>query len=192
MGVAGWEGVEVPGQGVCFVIGKGVDMGKQGFNVLDGDGEVESLHVSGAHVNNADNLAAAVKERSAGVAGVNGGVDLQKYFTGEIPSGVADYAFGNRAFQSQGVTDHKDFFSHGNAVAGAEYHGAGVGAEFFHLKYRQVMKGVQCHDADIFMDHPFKFAVIFLKPGNINMFLALDDMEIGNDIALLVDQEAGP
>lgn len=163
------------------------------FDVVDRDSEIETLHGACAHIDDADDLASVVKEWAAGVTGVDCGIDLEEDFPGEIPARVADDAFRDRTFETQGVPDHENFFAYGYVIVWAEDHGAGQLADiFFDLQDREVLEGGEGDDAYVFMNDIFQFIFAFFETGDIDMFLSLDDVKVGDDVSLFINNEPGP
>ena len=156
-----------------------------------GYGEVEALHDSAAHIDHTDHLALTIEQRPAGVARIDRRIDLQKKFAFEEPAGMAENTLRHGAFQTGGIADHEYIFTVDRCVRPQNDGWEGAGMGVFDLQHRQIVEGIQGHDTDVLVDHPFEFGPGLDELGDSEMFLPFNDVEIGDQITLGVYEEAG-
>ena len=154
---------------------------------VDGNGEPDA-HVSAGPAGDggvdADDLAAHVDERSAGVAGVDGGVGLEEGFViGDADAraaGGADDAARDGLFEAEGRTDGEDPVSDFERVGVAEF---GGGEEV----------GLDSDDGDFggrvgADDLGFELAPVGQADGDL--IGSGDDVIVGQDVAVGIDDDA--
>lgn len=160
--------------------------------VVDGDREAEAL---GAVLialggDDADNLAAGVVHRTAGVAFVDGGVDLEHghgaFLGGDESVGGGDHATGHGVAQlAERVAHGVHRVAHKEAVAAAEL--GGVEAGGVDLQHRDVVVAVKALDLGgvgaAVVEHDLDLIAAGVG--------VLDDVVVREDVAVLADDEAG-
>ena len=112
-------------------------LGEHAFDARDGDGEAEIVARAGGGIDT-DDFACGVDERATGVAGVDGGVGLNKVgkiFVGRIggvgggdgAAGAGDDAGGDGVGElTESVTDGDNLLTDGNGFGIAEFDGSEV------------------------------------------------------------------
>jgi len=175
------------------VMSVGDDVGNNAVGGVDGDGETDAGPGAGGGVDggvDADESSGGIEERAAGVAGVNGGIDLDDVF--DEASGFAgdgavergDDAGGESFVEAEGVADGEDGLSDLEVVAGADgKRGEFDGEGDVDLEDGEV---VVCGEADEFGGVAGSVIKSDLRGGG-----GLNDVEVGDDVALLVPDEAG-
>ena len=181
------------------VAGLGVEAALAGDDVVgdpDGvvyrDGEAKALGavLSGLGGDHADHLAVDVVHGAAGVALVHGRVELEHghgaFLGGDEPVGGGDHAAGHGVVQlAQGVAHGVDRVAHKEAVAGAELRG--IQALGLYLQDRDVVVAVKALDLG--------GVAVAVVEHDLDLITAgvgvLDDVVVGEDVAVLADDEAG-
>ena len=168
------------------------------FGDIDGDGEAEVVAGVDAAGVDADDFAAEVDERSAGISRIDGGIHLEPVVEpsgfvlvdiGVIKEtvGVGDDAGGDGASEAEGRADGHNGLSESDLGGIAEV-GEGEG-EAFAFDFIEVeldegevgpMIGADQLGADVFK----------IEEGHVEAFGAAGDVEVGEDVALLVDDDA--
>src|SRR5580698_1213724 len=159
-------------------------------------GEADALVAVGLRVDggvDAYDFAVHVQERSAGVAGIDGGIGLDEVLKLALRAGLdgavlgGDYASSDGLRQGEGAADGFDPV--------ADFGGVGV-AE---LNGRQGCAGVDFDDREVggLVDaddmRGTAFVTVVWVGGELDEYLVglLDDVVVGDDVALGIDDEAG-
>ena len=163
-------------------------------HVVDGDGEAQSLGSGAPAVgggglggDDAHHLAVAVEEGAAGVAGVDGSVDLDHVKGGavevDLPVEAGDDAPAHGEGQlPQGVADGGHVLPYGELIRGAQHHGLEGRVARVHLQHGDVVVRVAAHHLG-----SVGFAVI---EGDLHVRGAADYVGVGGDIAVGGEDEA--
>jgi hypothetical protein len=169
----------------------GEDFGEGFTDLADGDGEADSLAFALDGDIEADELAIEVDEGAAAAAGVDGGVGLEPVFDGEglvIEGGSAVFGAedtaADGAAEAEGVTEGEDGFTEEEVVVGSELDG---GELFF-------VRGDEAEEGDVASggaDDGFGFELAAIGELDPDFGGALDDVEVGEDVAFFVDDDAG-
>ena len=169
-------------------VARGLELGGNLFGEVDGDGEADALPLGVDGGVDADNLAGHVDERPTGISGVDAGVGLQ-----EVGKDVAaarhdiaallgaDDACGNAGAEAEGVADGDDPVADAGAVGIAEWNRADA-LEGGDADKREVGGGVAADDGGL------ELAVVVEFDADVAG--SLDDMEVGQDVALVIDDES--
>src|SRR6185312_1301580 len=132
-------------------------------------------------------LTANIQQRAAAVAGIDGGVGLQEMLellrSGQIAAGGADNAGGDGGLEAKGRSDSNGPISHHNAIGVADLHRVqrALGID---LQYGKIGFGIVTDDLRAIL---FILAVQ-LHANTVSLF---DDVIVGQDIAVLIDNKAG-
>ena len=162
------------------------------LHLVHRDGEAEALGEGQFHVGHADDLAPQVEERAAGVAGIDLRRGLQIERALHLPGLRADDAFGDGAFESQRAADGEDAFAHAQNLRVSERdEGELRRLLVLDLQQREIGELVHGHDADLLVAAAFELAVALVVDLDGDLGLALDDVEIGDEVAVFVDEETG-
>jgi len=160
---------------------------------VDGDGKADAGGLLGAAVGvggdeggDADDLAARVEERAAGVAGVDGGVGLDGVFdlvAGGHGDGAdsGDNAAGHGPAEAEGVADGIDALADDEVGGVGEDGGLEVG-NIVDLEEGEVVVAVDVDDGG--------FVLAAVGEGDLDGLGVVDDVIVGEDVALLVEDEA--
>ena len=161
-----------------------------GYNVLyhrTGDGEAQPLHPGTVGKGtdfggiDADDLPAAVNQRAAGIAGVQGGIGLNQVHGApvhiDIPVDGGNNAVGHGApeLHAQGVADCHHTVPHIHVVRVAEFRRGQIRG--IHLQHGQVAGGVAAHQ-------PRRLAALVCQKNGVG-FSVFNHMIIGDHIAVL-------
>jgi len=179
--------------------GGGEDFGDDFFSDVDGDGEVEVL-AAAAGVD-ADDFGGHIDEGPAGVAGVDGGIHLDPVsevagfvlvdaltFGVEGSVDVGDDAEGEGSGEAEGGSDGHDILAWEEGVAVAE--GSGVEGDIFGFE------GVDVHLEDgevgpVVVADEASGEAFAIGEGDVYFGSASGDVVVGEDMALVVDDDAG-
>ena len=162
--------------------------GDDAAGVVDGDGEADLLGPRADGDVDADDVAAGVDEGSAGVAGVDGRVDLDQVLVRllgvdlHVAGEAADDAAGDGVLVAEGVADGEDVLAEEEVGGGADGHGRQRAAGL-DLDDRQVLAAVEGDDAG-----GVGGAV---EEGHAEGVHVQHDVVVGDDVAPLVDDDAG-
>ena len=166
------------------------EIGEDGFGGVDGNGEADAGALVGAvggdHGVDADDFAVRVEQRTAGVAGVDGGIGLNGVFNGRAVFAAdgadgADDAGGHGAAEAEGIADGVDLLADGEAGGVGERDGLEIGR--VDLEESEVVDLVGSDDACL--------VAALVAELNFNAAIgSLDDVEVGEDVAGLVEDEA--
>jgi len=165
------------------------ELGDGNACVVDGNREADALGAGANRHVNADHLAVEIDEGTAAVAGIDAGVGLDQVLVRlrlghfHVAPQSADDARGHRVLVAERVADGNDRFAEHQVGRGPHRHddqrGGGVD-----LDHRQVARVVLGDDDGI-----IRGAVLEGDPQRID---AVDDVVIRDDVAPLVDDDAGP
>ena len=137
------------------------------------------------HRIHSDDLSAQVERRPAGIAAVDGSVDLDEVrirTITHIATDGGDDARGHRIGQAERIADGHHPVAHPKLAVVAEFDG-GKRLVAFHLDERHIGGGVSADQLGI------ELAAIRQLHGNLGT--VIDDVVVGDDVARLVDDEAG-
>ena len=112
--------VSVAGIWVVLVVGEGIAVFYEVFDIIDRYCESESAEEDITHIGYTDYFSGEIKQGASGVAGVDVGVCLEINKSLEGPVYCADDAVCDGSLQAKGITDCKDFFADFDAVDATE------------------------------------------------------------------------
>jgi len=186
-------GLEVAkaGVGIVLVVSEGVAVFDKAFGDVDGDGEIETAQKEVTHGGDADDFAFEVEERSAGVAGIDvgGGLDIELAF--EVAVFGGDDALADGAGEAQGVADSEDRLAGFELVHAAEINKFEGFSRFFDFEQGQIHEGVKGDNLYLFIMFLLEAAVGAVEDGDFDTGFAGDDVIVGDEAAVLGDDEAG-
>ena len=168
-----------------------LDVGEDRLGGIDGNGEADAGVLLGAVLGNhrvdADDFALGVEQRAAGVAGVDGGIGLDGVFDGHAAFGAAhgtdgaDDAGGHGAAETEGIADGVDLLTDLEIARAGEDGGDEV--RRVDLEKGEVVQAIFADDLSL---------VAMLVVGlDLDVSRVGDDVVVGEDVALLIENEAG-
>lgn len=184
--------VSVAGIRVVLVVGEGIAVFYEVFDIIDRYCKTESAKEDIPHIGYTDDLSGEIKQWSSGVAGVDVGVCLEINKSFEGPVYGADDAVCDGSLKSEGITDCKDFFADFDAVDAAEISIGQLGiAEVLYFQHCQVNERVDGLDFDLFEFLFFKFIFLLLEDGDFDFCFFFDYVIICYEVSVFVDEESG-
>jgi len=135
-GEVGADGIGLDTQGRAANLSIFCEVSEDGLRCVDGNGEANARALIGAigrdHGVDADNFAVRVKQRTAGVAGVDGCIGLNGVFNGCTAfaadgADCGDDAGGHGAAEAEGIADGVDFLADIEAGGSGERDGLQIG-----------------------------------------------------------------
>lgn len=185
------SGLEVGAEPLGVFDFGGEDFGEGFTDLADGDGEADALAFALDGDIEADELSIEVDEGAAAAAGVDGGVGLEPVLDGEglvIEGGAAVFGAedtaADGAAEAEGVTEGEDGFTEEEVIVGGELDG---GELFF-------VRGDEAEEGDVASggaDDGFGFELAAIGELDPDFGGALDDVEVGEDVAFFVDDDTG-
>ena len=104
----------------------------------------------------------------------------------------AQDALGHCAFQTERTADGKNFFTHRQPIGIAKEHACKFRRVLVvNLQQRDVLEFIDGDDLDVLVTLAFQLAVLLVINFHGNLGLALDDVKIGDEKTVFVDDEAG-
>ena len=135
---------------------------------------------------------AHVEERAAAVARIDLGGGLQIKLASKLTCLGAEDAFGDGALKAKRAADGKDALADGQGIGIAQQDEFEFGRVLvIDLEQGEILKFVHGHDAHLFVADAVQHAVLLMIDLDGNLSLTFDDVEIGHEKAVLVDDEAG-
>ena len=162
----------------------GLQFGNQGFDRIYRNGKTDALPLGDDGGINADDFTFHIQERSAGVAGIDGGIGLDKIV---IRSGPDDPAFGtddaggDGAIQAEGIADGHDPVPDFQII-GISQGGSRKGFLGVNLDHRDIRLRIGTDNA--------AFIFFLVRQSNNDFLGAVHDMIVGEDIAVLTDNDS--
>ena len=163
-------------------------LGGHGHRLVDRNGEADALG-AGPHGHvDADHFAVDVQQRSAGIAGVDAGVGLDQVVVAlriaDLHRAVqgADDAAGDGVLVAIGVAHGDDRFADHQIARGAERDDRQL-LRHVDLDHRQVV--------DRIGGNQLGHVIVAVGQRDFDLLHAVDDVEVGDDVAALVDDDAG-
>ena len=161
------------------------------FHQFNRNGKTQALAESDLHVGHPDNLAGKIEQWATAVAGVDLRARLQVEFAFQFAGLGAQDALRDRALQAERAADGKDRVTNAQGVGTAQGDGLELGrVPVLDLQQRQVMKLVDGNDLDLFVNLAVKVAVGLTVDFHGNLRLALNDVKIGDEKTVGIDEKA--
>ena len=165
---------------------------EEAFHEFHGNGKAEAFAESDFHIGHADDFAGEIEERAAAVAGVDLRAGLQIQIALHLPRFGADDALRDGAFQAERTADGEYAVAHVQSVRAAERDGLELRRVFIlNVQEREVVKFVDGDNFYLLVGLAVELAIFLLVNFHGNFRLALDDVEIGDEITVFVQEEAG-
>ena len=144
------------------------------------------------HVGHADNFTGEIEERAAAVAGIDLRAGLQIQVALHLPRFGADDALRDGAFEAERAADGKHAVAHVQGVGVAESDGLEFRRAFvLDVQQREVVKFVDGDNFYLLVSLAVELAVFLVINFHGNFRLAFDDVEIGDEIAVVIQKKAG-
>ncbi len=157
----------------------------------DGDGEADALTFAVDGDVEADELTVEVDEGAAAAAGVDGGIGLEPVLDGEglvLEGGAAVFGAedtaADGAAEAEGVAEGEDRFAEEEVVVGSELDGGEL----------LLVRGDEAEEGDVASggaDDGFGFELAAIGELDPDFGGALNDVEVSEDVAFFVDDDAG-
>src|ERR1039457_5427988 len=176
---------------VCRV-GERVAVVEKTFHQLDGNRKSEALAEGDLHVRHAHDFAGEIEERAAAVAGIDLRAGLQIQFALKLARLGAQNALRDGAFEAERTADGKHAVADIERIRAAERDGLELRRVLvLDVQQRKVVKFIDGDDLDLLVSLAVKLAAGLMINLHGNFRLALDDVEIGDEIAVVVDEKTG-
>ena len=163
---------------------------EHGLGAVDGHGETDS-DIALRSVNrgvDADDVAVGIEQRSAAIAGIDGGIGLDhvleraSVFIGDRTVKRADNAGGERTFEAERIADGQDFLADLQRVGIAE------------AENRQAFARLDLHESEIVAvigKHHAGFVLFLIGQGHGELMAAQYDVVVGENFAIGTDDSPG-
>ena len=160
---------------------------------IDRDGETQTFKADACQfeIVDADDFTSHVEEWATRVSRVDFGCRLHEHSSRNEPVCKADDALGNRSVESERGTDGEDRLSLAEFARAGERHGGEIEIiGLFDFQECEIHGWRRGDDADIFEMHMFEFVRTLFENGDRQPVLARNDVLIGDDVAVVVDDKA--
>ncbi len=167
-------------------------MVEKAFDEFHGDGKTQPFAKRNLHIGHAHDFACEIEERAAAVAGVDLGAGLQIEFAFELAGLGAQDALRDGALEPERTADGKDAVAHIQGVGVAEGDGLELGRVLvLDMEQGEVVEFVDGNNLDLLVGLAVELTVFLLINFDGNLGFTFDDVEVGDEIAVFIQEEAG-
>ena len=157
---------------------------------LGRDREAKTFTSGDLHVGDTDDFAEEIEQWPAAVAGIDLRGGLQIKIATDLTRLGAEDALRDGALQTERAADGEHALTRGQRIRAADLDVLELRRVFvLDLQQREIGELVHGHDANLLVGASFELAVFLVINFDGNLRLAFDDVEVGDEKAVFVEEE---